>query len=455
MASTKSIGTMKQFPDIDRAEGSLFIDGFDLFEHGTTQGRSQFFLPHGQGFSGTLDEHPPSMLTYSLFASAQPPTTLQPPFAAEPCHTLFESDTTPSQSSHAPTPAQAQAQAPPLQPLGQGRQPQNITLEEIFRTEWNLRVLSSCQNGSRQIQAILEEAAKDPLRRMKIRVFVMSKLTRNEFLGLSLNPFGNYVAQKLIEILRPKFREHIAALIEGDSKKLSFNVFGCRVLQSLLRYSDLTRHSVTRQLTGRARECATNSSANHVLQKLIEHGEPEQYAFVAEELCQDSVLSEVSNNRFGCLVVQKLFQHGSDAQKERLLAELVPSSAQLSKSPFGNYVVQTSLKACPASARSFYEQLRADLVGLSCLKHSSNVIEVILQAGDEALRQEMIVQLLDFETLKALASNHFGSFVIQSAFKVASIDQARDIAAVLSRLEKSSLSSSQIRHIRSLIKSCR
>jgi pumilio RNA-binding family len=55
-------------------------------------------------------------------------------------------------------------------------------------------------------------------------------------IGLIKDQFGNYVFQKVFEVGMNKHKKKILELIKGRVVELSYNTFGCRVVQKGLEY---------------------------------------------------------------------------------------------------------------------------------------------------------------------------------------------------------------------------
>jgi pumilio RNA-binding family len=50
---------------------------------------------------------------------------------------------------------------------------------------------------------------------------------------MSLNVFGNYIVQKMIEISSDNQLKKITAVVQENFMALSYDTFGCRVIQKL------------------------------------------------------------------------------------------------------------------------------------------------------------------------------------------------------------------------------
>ena len=87
------------------------------------------------------------------------------------------------------------------------------------------------------------------------------------------------------------------------------------------------------------------------------------------------------------------------------------------KDKFGNYVVQTALRKSPGSPLQYtiVGSLLPRLADLACQKFASNVVELGFTLGDEGLREKMLDHILaDMGTLRTLAGDNYGNYVVQS-----------------------------------------
>lgn len=108
--------------------------------------------------------------------------------------------------------------------------------------------LARDQNGSRLIQAKLEEATA--WERDCILVGIAPRA-----LQLMCDPFGNYVIQKLLEFGTPDQRSGVAELMRRNVVALSYDLYGCRVvqtaIQNLPRYLQVSKKLLVNQISTR------------------------------------------------------------------------------------------------------------------------------------------------------------------------------------------------------------
>ena len=121
----------------------------------------------------------------------------------------------------------------------------------------NLVVNCKTYLGSKLIQEIL------PLIPEKERIILFEKITPFIY-ELSEDQYGNYVIQKIIEIINLEKREIIYKNIEGK-------IYSFRVLQKLI---ELINESIVKTLLNEIENdikyCILNKNGNHVIQKFIQ-----------------------------------------------------------------------------------------------------------------------------------------------------------------------------------------
>lgn len=89
--------------------------------------------------------------------------------------------------------------------------------------------MSRDRNGSRTVQNWIEGAADHD------KEVIFQELMKDA-LGLIKDQFGNYVFQKIFEVGVNKHKKRILEVIKGRICELSYNTFGCRVVQKALEY---------------------------------------------------------------------------------------------------------------------------------------------------------------------------------------------------------------------------
>lgn len=128
-----------------------------------------------------------------------------------------------------------------------------------------------------------------------------------------------------------------------------------------------------------------------------------------------SKMKEMAIHPYGCRVVQRLIEYCTGSQKVTVLNSILnhhstimppPSSSDASSSSwtydtlinheYGNYVIQRILAYGRSIDKSaIYETISGKIVSLSRMKHSSNVVEMMLTYGNDGQRHQIIDEILN------------------------------------------------------------
>lgn len=105
--------------------------------------------------------------------------------------------------------------------------------------------------------------------------------------------------------------------------------------------SEDERLIITGQLQGLIIELSQCPYGNFVLQQAIQCTQPFNYQFILDEItCISSgEFLSVTNNRYGCRVIQRLLEFAHPAQLEPLLNRILESTSEIACDPFGKFVI--------------------------------------------------------------------------------------------------------------------
>lgn len=273
--------------------------------------------------------------------------------------------------------------------------------------------LAKDQVGSRFLQSLIDsdqftQADRDELSR---RVLPEAK-------SLTLDPFGNYVVQKVVDGSNRAQRQVLFRQLKGDVFTLSIHTYGCRVIQKLIEQSDLGEQiAVARELDGHVVRCVEDQNGNHVIQKLIEKLPSVELSFLVNEFLGHIPVMAV--HCYGCRVVQRLLEKLSPSESSKLVAEILSHLWALSQDQYGNYVVQHVLVHGTPQNRSIITQVIAShIVEFSCHKYASNVAEKALLCHEDQYSRDLIIAAVigsggPDSPLHALMKDRFANYVIQ------------------------------------------
>ena len=263
------------------------------------------------------------------------------------------------------------------------------TIEEAAALN-GLLELSHDQNGCRFLQDQLDL-------RNKTHIDLVFDATHTDVVSLSMDPFGNYLVQKLLQYGTPEQR---MTLVQGAASSLitiALNVHGTRVVQKMIEVADTDAQldTLIGSLEGRVMDLITDMNGNHVVQRCLATLAADRASFIYTAVTAESV--RVSTHRHGCCVLQRCLDHAPELQREPIIAAVVSNARKLVLDPFGNYVVQYVLELKrPQLTRGIGQALQGSFAELSLQKFSSNVIEKCLQSGDK-----LLVSMINREVIAA------------------------------------------------------
>ena len=291
---------------------------------------------------------------------------------------------------------------------------------------------SGDQHGSRFIQQKLETANSEE----KDRVF--QEIEPNA-IQLMKDVFGNYVVQKFFEYGNQIQKKILASKMRGKFVDLSTQVYACRVVQKVrfvftqrietrrLIESQALEHVLVEQqeemcleLQHDAMKVIKDQNGNHVVQKIIELVPREHIEFIMEAV--RGQVSPLAQHTYGCRVIQRMLEHGTEEDKLQIMNELFPVAPMLIMDQYGNYVAQhVIMNGKPKDSNRMIELVMEQLISFSRHKFASNVVERCIQCGTQDqrtwIRQQLTAGSSDSNgMLLQLMRDQYGNYVIRKCF---------------------------------------
>jgi len=128
---------------------------------------------------------------------------------------------------------------------------------------------------------------------------------------------------------------------------------------------------------------------------------------------------ELASHQYGCRVVQRILEHGTEDDKAWMMRELHNGSRMLLTDMYGNYVIQHVLEKGPPEDRSrIIRSVTPQLLTLSRHKNASNVVEKCILFGtrqeQQAIRDQLMTGGDDTNSpLFQLMKDQYGNYVIR------------------------------------------
>jgi len=238
---------------------------------------------------------------------------------------------------------------------------------------------------------------------------------------LMIDPFGNYLCQKLLEYCNNDQRYAIVDKVAPDLVSISKNMHGTRAVQKMIEClsSPPQINLVKKALGSSVVDLIKDLNGNHVIQRCLHRLSTEDKQFIYDAVTTGDNCVQVATHRHGCCVLQRCIDHASEGQKVQIIEEITKNALVLVQDAYGNYVVQYVLDLpfphlVEILARSFVNHVSQ----LSTQKFSSNVIEKCLGVAKVETRDAMIRTLLNDGQLASLLQDPFGNYVVQTALTV-------------------------------------
>eukprot|EP00928_Gymnodinium_smaydae_P050221 TRINITY_DN33808_c0_g1_i1.p1 TRINITY_DN33808_c0_g1~~TRINITY_DN33808_c0_g1_i1.p1 ORF type:complete len:483 (+),score=50.75 TRINITY_DN33808_c0_g1_i1:141-1451(+) len=204
----------------------------------------------------------------------------------------------------------------------------------------SVRWLSNDTVGCRLVQDVLEAASR------RDAAALVAELRGNVWSAIR-SPNGNYVVQKVIEILPGHLVSFVAEELLGYAVETAQHRYGCRVLSRLLEYtsSEPSTVALVDEALTHAAWLSAHSYGHYAIESILEHGQLEQRNRVVRALCSD--LPRCVENRNTIYVIRKAFAHCYGADSQRLAEQLTGDSSilrQLADDKCGHQIVMALLQ---------------------------------------------------------------------------------------------------------------
>ncbi|KAL3234994.1 Suppressor protein MPT5 [Nakaseomyces bracarensis] len=264
----------------------------------------------------------------------------------------------------------------------------NLSVSEISNTpleDLDYVKLATDQFGCRFLQKKLETPSESDIVRD-----LMYEQIKPYFLDLILDPFGNYLIQKLCDFLTSDQRTSLIDKIYPHVFQISINQYGTRSLQKIIdtvdneTQIDLIVRGFSKDHTS-IKQVVTlinDLNGNHVIQKCIFKFPPSKFEFIINAIIEQNNIITISTHKHGCCVLQKLLSVCTLQQTFKISVKIVQFLPGLINDQFGNYIIQFLLDIEELDfylLAEFYNRLSNEVCQLSCLKFSSNVVEKFIK----------------------------------------------------------------------------
>ncbi|KAG2786406.1 hypothetical protein JG687_00009310 [Phytophthora cactorum] len=313
--------------------------------------------------------------------------------------------------------------------------------------------MSKDQNGCRLLQEQLDYEDRSDL------CEVIYQESLEHLAEMMVDPFGNYLFQKLLERVNEKQRLVIIRRVSSNLVAAALNLHGTRSVQKVVEvcatspdvieedYDDEEGEDygyvkdreerpeggerrrttslpdlIVEALKDDAVRLCIDSNGNHVIQRALQFMKPEYNQFVFDAVCKEC--TTVGTHRHGCCVLQRCLDAANKTQKAEVIEQVERQAMKLMQDPYGNYVVQYVLDSCTAEeAFGVIMKPLGHIYELSVQKFSSNVIEKCLEKAPERVRQKYIAEITNCPKMNKMLQDQFANYVVQRALCVCAEEQ--------------------------------
>jgi hypothetical protein len=304
------------------------------------------------------------------------------------------------------------------------RIPLYAVIEEVLE-------ISKDQVGSRFLQSLMDSEILSSSDRDELTRKVIPEAKQ-----LTVDPFGNYVVQKVVDWSQTEQRTALLRQLSSSLFALSIHTYGCRVVQKLIERSRLVDQlAIAHELEGHVVRCVEDQNGNHVIQKLIEVLPSSALSFVVNEFLGHIPVMAI--HCYGCRVVQRLLEKLTSNESSKLVSEILAHLWQLSQDQYGNYVVQHVLLHGTQNNRTIITQVIAThIIEFSCHKYASNVAEKALLCSEDQSARDMLISAVigsggADSPLHVLMKDRFANYVIQRCIEFSHGPQREILVAIL------------------------
>ncbi|KAG8048699.1 hypothetical protein GUJ93_ZPchr0009g322 [Zizania palustris] len=280
-------------------------------------------------------------------------------------------------------------------------------------------LLAKDQNGCRFLQRIFTEGSTGNVKKVFDGII--------EHIGeLVVDPFGNYLVQKLLEECNHDQKMHIIyeiTKIEGQLIMFSCDMHGTRVVQKVIETINSSDEvsMVVSALSPGAITLMMDANGCHVALRCLQKFSHEHNAFLLNAAVE--YYFGLAQDRQGCCIIQKCILHANKEQKKQLLHNITKKALDLSEHQYGNYVIQYILDLnIPWATDEILNKLEGHYAYLSMQKSSSNVVEKCLKLAHEPKRAKIIHELINDPKLLHILIDPYGNYVIQTALEACEDD---------------------------------
>ena len=320
----------------------------------------------------------------------------------------------------------------------------NIVKKMLNMSDYSLCNFLKNQKDSRDAQNVLTS-----MKETEVEILI-NKL-KNYISDVTIDKYGNYFTQKLIQICVPSQRLKIIQNINSRFVEVANNSFGTHPLQSLMEIINMPeeKNLILRYILGNETILAFDTKGTHILQKYISNTKDEDRNELNKNIVNliDKLIIDVS----GVCVLIKLIKHTKDKILLEKIANYITNNEPLFfiQHPYANYAVQILIMnpiALPF-CNKIIETIVNNYLSLSMQKFSSNVVENCIKYADEKSVKKIYNQIIDQEKIESLLNNNYGNYVLEKLIERLNKEDKIKLAKKIEKFGKNKILSNCLKNI--------
>lgn len=284
--------------------------------------------------------------------------------------------------------------------------------KEFFTKPENISLLNSLptsgedQITSRAIQSLFVNETKFA------KEFFYPKI-KEYLLELSMNQFGNYLIQSILQSLTEKEQMEFILILKPNFYTICKSFHGTRVMQKLIEY--ITDKEVLKLLLENISlyfpDIINDLNGAHIIFKLF--GLKDKDLNIQLFSLIEKNLMDIAKHKHGCCSIQKAME--CDTEHSQSLAKLILKNANaLLREQFGNFLIHFLITYDKKKyLADLITEIKPYFVDLCRQKYSSSALEKFFEFCDENEKKPFYLLLSNVEIFQILLLNKFGNYVIQ------------------------------------------
>ena len=232
---------------------------------------------------------------------------------------------------------------------------------------------------------------------------------------LIVNPFGNYLIQKILSYISDVQISEILTLITDNFFTISTNFYGTRVIQKMIECisSEVPMLTLIEIIRNYFSKMLNDINASHIIIKMLSLKKNYITTPIYEMI--NMGLLDISTHKHGCCAIQKILESDSE-NTESIINNIINNALTLITHQYGNYTIQYILQM----KNSLYTfrlimVLLPNFTNLCLQKYSSTILEKCFELSDESTRNLLLQMLYNQNIMRTLVCNKYGNYVVQKA----------------------------------------